>query len=204
MRKSILAFVALIMAFAVCAPLNVEAQPGRGNGIGNSRYAQRIKERRKYDRERSKFIRKVEKERYKNAVKNRYRDDRYYRTARNDPYYNGRRTNDPYYNGRPTNDPYYNGPYTNDPYYNGSRTNDPYYHDPYYDDYYYRNRSVYDRHRNVINIGIAAGAGAVIGGILDGKKGALIGAGVGAAAGAVYTYGINPKDKRRPRIYYPD
>ncbi|HUF03463.1 MAG TPA: YMGG-like glycine zipper-containing protein [Aridibacter sp.] len=80
---------------------------------------------------------------------------------------------------------------------------DRYYDDDYYDDDYYDRdrRSVYDRHRNVINVGIGAGAGAVVGGIVGGKKGALIGAGVGAAAGAVYTYGINPKDKKRSRRY---
>lgn len=60
-------------------------------------------------------------------------------------------------------------------------------------------RSVYRRHRNLINIGIGTGAGAIVGGIIGGKKGALIGAGVGAGAGAAYTYGINPKKKRRYR-----
>jgi hypothetical protein len=211
MRKSILACLALLLAFAVCAPLNVEAQPGKGKGWGNSPYARRMKERRKFERERSKFVRKVEKERFKNAQ----RDRRVYQSRRrvaNDDYYGrssvrrDRRTrndrytrNDPYYNGQYPNDPYYNSRYPNDPYYNGS-----YGDSPYYDDYYYRDqRSFYRRHRNAVNVGIAAGAGAVIGGIIDGKKGALIGAGVGAAAGAVYTYGINPKDKRRPRIYYP-
>ncbi len=66
---------------------------------------------------------------------------------------------------------------------------------------YYNNgrrdqRSVYRRHRNLINIGIGTGAGAIVGGIIGGKRGALIGAGVGAGAGAAYTYGINPKKKR--------
>jgi hypothetical protein len=72
---------------------------------------------------------------------------------------------------------------------------------------YYNNgrrdrRSVYSRHRNLINIGIGTGAGAIVGGIIGGKKGALIGAGVGAGAGAAYTYGINPKKKRRSSRRY--
>ena len=213
MKNSILAFAILALAFVVTAPLSVEAQPGRGRGWGNSPYKQRVKERRKIEKERAKFVRKVEQERFKNAVRNRARSNRDYRAGANvytrrqrvytnqDPYYNGPYSNDPYYNGRIPNDPYYNGRYPNDPYY-GQYPNDPYY-DPYYNDYYYRDRSFYQRHRNAINIGIAAGTGAVVGGIVNGKKGALIGAGVGAAAGAVYTYGINPKN-RRPRIYYPD
>jgi hypothetical protein len=212
MRKSILACLALLLAFAVCAPINVEAQPGRGKGYGNSRYAQRMKERRKINRERAKFVRKVEKERFKSAQRDqrayqsrtRIADDDYYRDTSTRTYSrdrNGRYSqNDPYYNGPNRNDPYYNGGNSqNDPYYNGS-------YDPYYDDDYYYDRdrrSFYRRHRNAVNIGIAAGAGAVIGGIVNGKKGALIGAGIGAGAGAIYTYGINPKDKRRPRIYYP-
>lgn len=201
MKKSILAIAAFALAFIVLAPLSAEAQPGKGRGWGNSPYARRAKEQRKIQKERAKFVRKMEQERFKNAVRNR---DRYDRSDRSDRYYRTNRNNA--YYGRPrvyTNrDPYYNGPYTNDPYYNDPYYNDPYYNDPYYNDPYYRDRSFYRRHRNAVNIGIAAGTGAVVGGIIDGKKGALIGAGVGAAAGAVYTYGINPK-KRRPRIYYP-
>ena len=69
-----------------------------------------------------------------------------------------------------------------------------------YDQRNYRRRdqrSVYSRHRNAFNIGIGGAAGAIVGGIIGGKKGALIGAGVGAGSGAAYTYGINPKKKRR-------
>ncbi len=60
-------------------------------------------------------------------------------------------------------------------------------------------RSFYRRHRNVSNIAIGAGAGAIIGAIAGGKKGALVGAGVGAGAGAAYTYVIRPKKKRHRR-----
>lgn len=72
--------------------------------------------------------------------------------------------------------------------------------------YYYRDRSGrlhrttkkpswYRRHRNASNIGLATGAGAVIGALAGGRKGALIGAGVGAGSGAVYTYKIKKKKR---------
>ena len=60
-----------------------------------------------------------------------------------------------------------------------------------------QNKNIYQRHRNAFNIGIGGAAGAIVGGIIGGKRGALIGAGVGAGSGAAYTYGINPKKKRR-------
>lgn len=56
--------------------------------------------------------------------------------------------------------------------------------------------SFYRRHRNLINLGIATGAGALIGGLAGGKRGALIGAGTGAGAGALYTYVLRPKKRR--------
>jgi len=43
----------------------------------------------------------------------------------------------------------------------------------------------------------AAGAG--IGGLAGGKKGALIGAGAGAGTGALYTYKIRKRHRRRRR-----
>lgn len=74
---------------------------------------------------------------------------------------------------------------------------------------YYRNRSTYSttyqrpsfysRHRNLINIAIGTGAGALIGGLIGGKKGALIGTAAGAGGSALYTYKIKPK---QPRYYY--
>ena len=60
----------------------------------------------------------------------------------------------------------------------------------------YQRPSFYRRHRNVINVGIATGAGALLGGILRGKRGAGIGALIGAGSGALYTYGINKKKRR--------
>ena len=63
---------------------------------------------------------------------------------------------------------------------------------------YYGNQgpSFYRRHRNLSNIGIATGAGALIGGVAGGKRGALIGAASGAGAGALYTYVLKAKQRR--------
>jgi len=91
---------------------------------------------------------------------------------------------------------------------NYARTNRNYRTNRYYrtssaDRYYetrgystYRRPSFYRRHRNLINVGIATGAGALIGGIARGKRGAGIGALIGAGSGALYTYGINKKKRR--------
>jgi outer membrane lipoprotein SlyB len=62
--------------------------------------------------------------------------------------------------------------------------------------YTYKRPSFYRRHRNLINLGIATGAGALIGGAFGGKKGALIGTGIGAGSGALYTYVLNKKRRR--------
>jgi predicted phosphoribosyltransferase len=62
--------------------------------------------------------------------------------------------------------------------------------------YTYKRPSFYRRHRNVINVGVATGAGALIGGIAKGKRGAGVGALVGAGSGALYTYVLNKKKRR--------
>jgi hypothetical protein len=62
--------------------------------------------------------------------------------------------------------------------------------------YTYKRPSFYRRHRNVINLGIATGAGALIGGIARGRRGAGIGALIGAGSGALYTYVLNKKKRR--------
>jgi outer membrane lipoprotein SlyB len=63
----------------------------------------------------------------------------------------------------------------------------------------YRGPSFYQRHRNVANIGIATGAGALIGALIGGGRGAGVGALLGAGGGALYTYKIRPKRYN----YYP-
>jgi hypothetical protein len=72
-----------------------------------------------------------------------------------------------------------------------------YYSPSYSQGYYVQQRpSFYRRHRNVINMGIATGAGALLGGIIGGKRGAGVGALLGAGGGALYTYKIRPKRRR--------
>jgi hypothetical protein len=65
-------------------------------------------------------------------------------------------------------------------------------------EYYYSQRrpSFYRRHRNLINIGIGSGAGALIGGLLGGRRGAGYGLLAGAGTSALYTYKIRPKQRR--------
>ena len=49
----------------------------------------------------------------------------------------------------------------------------------------YKKPSIYRRHRNLINIAIGTGAGALLGGLIGGKKGALYGTAIGAGSRAV-------------------
>ena len=66
--------------------------------------------------------------------------------------------------------------------------------------YTYQQRpSFYRRHRNLINLGIGTGGGALIGGLAGGKRGALIGTAIGAGSSALYTYVLNPKKRRYRR-----
>jgi hypothetical protein len=64
----------------------------------------------------------------------------------------------------------------------------------------YKKPSYYRRHRNAINIAAATGAGALIGGIAKGGKGAGIGALIGAGSGALYTYKIKPKKRKYYKV----
>jgi hypothetical protein len=83
-------------------------------------------------------------------------------------------------------------------YYNASYRRAP----RYYANYSYTRRpSFYRRHRNLINLGVATGVGALIGGAFGRGRGALIGAGIGAGSGALYTYVLNKKKRRYYRHY---
>ncbi len=62
--------------------------------------------------------------------------------------------------------------------------------------YTYKKPSFYRRHRNVINMGIATGGGALLGGLIGGRKGAGLGALIGLGSGALYTYKLNKKKRR--------
>lgn len=60
-----------------------------------------------------------------------------------------------------------------------------------------RHRSFWQKHRDKLTVAGTTVAGAGIGGIAGGKKGALIGAGVGAGSGALYTYKLRRRHRRR-------
>lgn len=62
--------------------------------------------------------------------------------------------------------------------------------------YVARRPSFYRRHRNMINMAIGAGGGALAGGLIGGRRGAGIGLLGGLGAGALYTYKLNPKRRR--------
>lgn len=64
-----------------------------------------------------------------------------------------------------------------------------------------RRPSFYRRHRNVINMAIGTGAGALLGGLIGGGRGAGIGALAGLGGSALYTYKLNPKKRRYYRRY---
>jgi outer membrane lipoprotein SlyB len=60
--------------------------------------------------------------------------------------------------------------------------------------------SYYRRHRNRVNMAVGTGAGALIGGIAKGGKGAAIGGLIGAGGSALYTYKINPKKRKYKKV----
>ncbi len=62
--------------------------------------------------------------------------------------------------------------------------------------YSYRRPSFYQRHKHVIDVGIGTGAGALIGGLLKGKRGAGWGALIGGGSGGLYTTVLKPKNRR--------
>ena len=84
--------------------------------------------------------------------------------------------------------------------FNRNRTNNYRYNNDNYrygdDDWYDNNRSVWDKHRDKITTAAGAGGGAIIGGLIGGKKGAIIGAITGGAGAALYTYKIRDKNRR--------
>jgi hypothetical protein len=79
-----------------------------------------------------------------------------------------------------------------------TRTSRTYYNNSYYGNqsaYYnysdvYSGRSTWDRHRDKLTLAIGTGAGAAIGGLIGGRKGAVIGALSGLGGSALYTYKV--------------
>jgi hypothetical protein len=66
-----------------------------------------------------------------------------------------------------------------------------------YYDYQPRHRSFWQKHRDKLTVAMGTGGGALLGGLVGGRKGALIGALAGGGGSALYTYKI----RRRNRSY---
>lgn len=58
-----------------------------------------------------------------------------------------------------------------------------------------RQRSFWQKHRDKLTVAMGAGGGAVIGGLIGGKKGAAIGALAGGGGSALYTYKIRKRNR---------
>jgi hypothetical protein len=59
-----------------------------------------------------------------------------------------------------------------------------------------RKRSFWQKHRDKLTVAAGAGGGALLGGLIGGKKGALIGALAGGGGSALYTYKIRKRNRR--------
>lgn len=66
----------------------------------------------------------------------------------------------------------------------------------YYDYQQPRTRSFWQKHRDKLTVAMGAGGGAIVGGLIGGKKGAAIGALAGGGGSALYTYKIRKRDNR--------
>jgi hypothetical protein len=64
-----------------------------------------------------------------------------------------------------------------------------------YYDYQPRGRSFWQKHRDKLTVAMGTGGGALIGGLLGGKKGALIGGLAGGGGSALYTYKIRKHNR---------
>ena len=60
----------------------------------------------------------------------------------------------------------------------------------------YRGRSVWNRHRDKLSLGIGTVGGAAIGGLIGGRRGAAIGGLSGLGASALYTYKLRNRRYR--------
>jgi hypothetical protein len=66
----------------------------------------------------------------------------------------------------------------------------------YYDYQRPRSRSFWQKHRDKLTVAMGTGGGALIGGLIGGKKGAGIGALAGAGGSALYTYKLRNRSRR--------
>ncbi len=66
----------------------------------------------------------------------------------------------------------------------------------YYDYQQPQKRSFWQKHRDKLTVAMGAGGGAVVGGLIGGKKGAAIGALAGGGGSALYTYKLRNRNRR--------
>ena len=66
----------------------------------------------------------------------------------------------------------------------------------YYDYQQPQKRSFWQKHRDKLTVAMGTGGGAIIGGLLGGKKGAAIGALAGGGGSALYTYKLRNRTRR--------
>jgi hypothetical protein len=59
-----------------------------------------------------------------------------------------------------------------------------------------RKRSFWQKHRDKLTVAMGTGGGAILGGLIGGKKGAAIGALAGGGGSALYTYKIRNRSRR--------
>jgi hypothetical protein len=59
-----------------------------------------------------------------------------------------------------------------------------------------QSRSFWQKHRDKLTVAMGTGGGAMLGGLIGGKKGAAIGALSGAGGSALYTYKIRKRNRR--------
>jgi hypothetical protein len=67
----------------------------------------------------------------------------------------------------------------------------------YYDYNKPQKRSFWSKHRDKLTVGMGAGGGALIGGLIGGKKGLAIGSLAGAGGSALYTYKLRKRNQNR-------
>ena len=60
-------------------------------------------------------------------------------------------------------------------------------------------RTFWQKHRDKLTVAGTTAAGAGVGAIVNGKKGALIGTAAGAGTGALYTYKLRKRHRHRRR-----
>jgi hypothetical protein len=65
-----------------------------------------------------------------------------------------------------------------------------------YYDYAPQRRSFWDKHRDKLTLAMGTGGGALLGGLIGGKKGAAIGALAGGGGSALYTYKLRKRNRR--------